>query len=267
MTSNMTRKKAFLIHFGLSLLIVSTCFLMILVAWYPGYYFRIFAATEVLKVLIGVDLVLGPLLTLILFRPGKPGLRFDISVVAMLQICALVFGLHVIYQERPYFTVFSIDRFEVLAKKDVDMARVDPALLRDKSWNEPVLVMAEMPKDQRERDKLVEETLFEGKPDIQYRPELWLPYSEATEEIFSKARPVAQLLQKVPAAQAEVGVFSKKSVSGERFVYLPIMGKQDVFTLVLDPDTRLPVGLIDQDPWKVESELPPTQSAMAKLTG
>ena len=185
----------------------------------------------------------------------------------MLQICALVFGLHVIYQERPYFTVFSIDRFEVLAQKDVDMARVDPALLRDKSWNEPVLVMAEMPKDQRERDKLVEETLFEGKPDIQYRPELWQPYSEAAEEIFSKARPLAELQKKVPAVRAEVSFFSEKSVSGEHFVYLPIMGKQDVFTLILDSDTRLPAGIIDQDPWKLESESPPTQKAMAKLTG
>jgi len=246
----MTRKKAFLIHFGLSFLIVSTCFLIILAVWYPGYYFRIFAASEVLQVLIGVDLVLGPSLTLFLFRPGKPGLRFDLSVVAILQICALVYGLQVIYQGRPYFTVFSVDRFEVLAQKDVDMTRVDPALLSDKLWNEPVLVMTRMPQDQRERDKVVEETLFEGKPDIQYRPELWLPYAEATEEIFSKARPVAELLEKLPAVQAEVNLFKKINVSGERFVYLPIMGKLDVFMLVLDSETKLPVGLINQDPWQ-----------------
>jgi len=250
----MSRKNAFLIHFCLSFLIVSTCFLIIFVVWYPGYYFRVFAATEVLKVLISVDLVMGPLLTLILFRPGKPGLRFDLSVVATLQLCALIYGLHVIYQQRPYFTVFAIDRFEVLARQDVDIERVDPTLLSSKSWHEPVLVVAEMPQDSGERSRLLEETIFEGKPDIQYRPELWQPYLDATAEIFSKARPVAELGDKSPRARIEINRLIKNSSSGDRLVYLPIMGKQDVYALILNPDTKLPIGLINQDPWEAASD-------------
>jgi len=263
----MSRKKAFLIHFGLSFLIVSTCLLIILAVWYPGYYFQIFAASEVLKVLISVDLVLGPLLTLILFKPGKPGLRFDLAVVATLQICALVYGLHLIYQERPYFTVFAVDRFEVLAQKDINMQQVDPELLNSKSWSEPILVAALMPMDADERNRILEETLFEGKPDIQYRPELWQPYAEATDEIFSKARPVAELIAKVPAARAEIVYLNEKSADKGRLVYLPIMGKQEVYALVLDPSTKLPVGLINQDPWAAAAELPADEKRFEPAPG
>ena len=71
MKMNMTRKQAFLSHFCLSALIVLTVLTVILAVWYPGPFFQIIGAFEVIKILIAVDLVLGPLLTLILFKPGS----------------------------------------------------------------------------------------------------------------------------------------------------------------------------------------------------
>ena len=42
--------------------------------------------------MIGVDVVIGPLLTLIVFDPKKKHLKFDLVVIAALQLAALAYG-------------------------------------------------------------------------------------------------------------------------------------------------------------------------------
>ena len=62
----MSRFSAFSIHFGISLLIFAALSAVILLVWYPGYFFELDGGWEGLRIIIGVDLVLGPLLTLTL---------------------------------------------------------------------------------------------------------------------------------------------------------------------------------------------------------
>ena len=112
---SISKLHAFLIHLAGSALVVGALCAIIFFVWYPAPYFAAKGASGVLRVLIGVDLILGPTLTLILFRPRKPGLVFDLSIIATIQLAALVFGTTVIYQERPYYAVFAVDRFQVLA--------------------------------------------------------------------------------------------------------------------------------------------------------
>ena len=66
------RKKTILLHLVVSAAVVGTLVAIIFLAWYPGPFFRISGAETVLATLIGVDLVLGPLLTVYLYKPGKP---------------------------------------------------------------------------------------------------------------------------------------------------------------------------------------------------
>ena len=102
-----SRRRAFLTHLALSATIVGIACAAIFFIWYPRPYFEATGAWHVLRVLIGVDLVLGPLLTLIVFKPGKWGLKFDLCAIALVQLAALIYGLTTIYEERPYFTVFA----------------------------------------------------------------------------------------------------------------------------------------------------------------
>jgi len=261
----MTKIKAFLIHFCLSFLVVSTCIAVVFFVWYPDFYFHVFGATAVLKVLVTVDLILGPLLTFLLYKPGKPGLVFDLCVVALVQISALVYGMQVAYTERPYVTVFAVDRFEVLTQGDVDMQGADPTLLADKYWSGPAVLIARFPEDVKEYQRLIEETLFEGKPDIQYRPELWVSYDAASDDVFSRARPVRELMGNDPVADSQIEALISANEQNAELVYLPIVGKQDVFSLILDSATRLPVGLVDLDPWLDEPQL--SEAASSPATG
>ena len=174
---SISKRRAFLIHLSASALVVGTLCAIIFFLWYPAPYFEAKGAWGVIQILVGVDLILGPALTLVLFRPRKPGLLFDLSVIVAIQLTALVYGTTVIFQERPYYTVFAVDRFEILAYRDVDRSMIEHDELRRKPLVGPILAVASLPEDPAEFQRLLQEVLFEGKPDIERRPEYWSPYA------------------------------------------------------------------------------------------
>lgn len=244
----MTRFKAFGTHFLLSLAIVSFVLTVVLLLWYPQPWFQVFNAVDVIKVLIAVDLVLGPLLTLILFSPGKKGLWLDMSCVFLLQITALVYGVSVIYDERPYFAVFAKDRFEVMPRKDVELEGVDNPAFLEKPWSEPIFVVAQVPTDPKAYNRLLEETLFEGKPDIGRRPEFWFTYADNADMVLAHAKPLENLARIDAQVAEEVAQLQAKHGDG-RLAYVPVLGKKDFLALVIDETTTRPVDIIGVDPY------------------
>ncbi len=250
---SISKLHAFLIHLAGSALVVGTLCVIIFFVWYPTPYFAAKGASEVLRVLIGVDLILGPSLTLLLFRPRKPGLVLDLSVVATIQLAALIFGTTVLYQERPYYAVFAVDRFQVLAYKDVDSSMIEHEEFRRKPFVGPILAVASLPDDQGEFQRLLEEILFEGKPDIERRPEFWSPYADRSADVIARARSLAELLERIPEAETEISRLTERlDVDIDSLAYVPLVGRETSFAFVIDAETATPVSIINVDPWDDE---------------
>ena len=112
------RGVAFAIHLVLSLLIFSSLVAIMLVYWFPGELFVMDGGWEGLKLVAMVDIILGPALTLILFKPGKPGLKLDLSLVAAVQIAALAYGFHATYNQRTVAVVFAENAFSTVSAAD-----------------------------------------------------------------------------------------------------------------------------------------------------
>jgi len=112
-----TRGTAFAIHLTLSILVFSSLVAVMLIYWFPGDLFIMDGGWEGLKLVALVDLVLGPLLTLILFKPGKPGLKFDLSVIAAIQIAALGYGFYTTYNQRTVAVVYAEHAFYTVSAK------------------------------------------------------------------------------------------------------------------------------------------------------
>ena len=183
-----------------------------------------------------------------MFRPGKPGLLFDVSFILIVQITAFVYGTTVIFQERPYFAVFAVDRFQVLATRDVDMSEVNYEVLGDKPFAGPLLVVAGLPADTAAFQRLLEEVLFEGKPDIDRRPEYWKAYEDSSAEVLARGKPLNALAEARPDARSTIQALS---ANGSGLIYVPLAGKDRDFAFVMDSDAT-PVGIIDVDPWLLE---------------
>ncbi len=79
--------------------------------------------------LIGVDLIAGPLLTLVVFKSGKKGLSFDLSCIAIFQAACMAAGMRVVYSERPIVLVLAWDTiYSVDAQEFLEYGR-DPEIL------------------------------------------------------------------------------------------------------------------------------------------
>lgn len=113
----MIRTKAALIHLILSILLVSTLFSIVYFIWYPKPFFELSGVIEPFKILVLIDVVIGPLLTFVVFKKGKKHLKLDLSIIAVLQLSAIIYGSYVIYNGRPSTLVFNNGQFHYLAEK------------------------------------------------------------------------------------------------------------------------------------------------------
>lgn len=246
----MTRFKASAIHFLASASVVSVIFTLVFFIWYPGPTFQIAGALHIILVLIGVDLVLGPLLTLIVYVEGKRGLKFDLSVIVMVQLAALVYGSFTLYQERPYYLVFVVDRFNLVSEKQIDRSKLQFAELREKPFADLIRVFARMPEDAEEFQKFLDSVMFEGQPDLERRPEYWEPYANGTDIILGATKALAALKTVTELdAQRVLDAKHKYEASHPELGYLPIGTLRDDVGMLMDMETAEPLDVIQVDPW------------------
>jgi len=141
----MNRWKAFAIHLTVSVAVFLALLGVIITVWYPGILFNVDGGWNGLKLVMGVDVILGPLLTLIVYRVGKPGLKFDLSCIVSLQVACMLAGLWVVYQSRPIALVFAYDTFYSLAANEFEAYGQDPEVIGNFPGPSPKLIYTELP--------------------------------------------------------------------------------------------------------------------------
>ena len=94
--------KALTTHLSISLVLVGIALALMLLQWFPPPLFGTDGGGIGLKLLILVDLVLGPVLTFIVFNPakGRRQMMFDLGVIAVFQLVAYGYGLWSIHSVR-----------------------------------------------------------------------------------------------------------------------------------------------------------------------
>lgn len=110
----LSRFKAFFVHLIGSLVIGLGALALVFFLWYPAPLHLALGVTSVFMLLIIVDITLGPLLTFLIYQPGKKTLKFDLVVIVVLQLLALSYGLWAVIQGRPVWLVLNADRFDVV---------------------------------------------------------------------------------------------------------------------------------------------------------
>lgn len=113
------RYQAFAIHMALSLVIFFILLVCITLYWYPGILFDTGNGWKAIGIIVGIDLILGPLLTLIVFNHNKNTLKLDLAVIALIQIGALAYGTWTIHQTRPTALVFMSNKFVTFYQKSI----------------------------------------------------------------------------------------------------------------------------------------------------
>jgi hypothetical protein len=113
------RRSAFLIHVAVSACVLATLFVWVVTFLYPQPLLQLQGGSKIVGLLVLVDVVLGPLMTLIVFKPGKKSLKFDMAVIIVVQLAAFIYGVSALYSQRPVFIVYVYDRFVVVTAADL----------------------------------------------------------------------------------------------------------------------------------------------------
>ena len=169
------RWTAFSIHLAISLLIFLVFLIVITQIWYPGALFTAAGGWQGIKIVAGVDLVLGPLLTLIIYNASKPikELTRDLSIVAFIQLSCLTAGVYVVYTERPIAVVYAFDTFYTVKQADFIDTSAEISLLEKIETPTPKIVYVKLPQGLSDAKDVVGIHQMLGDPPLQLRTDLY----------------------------------------------------------------------------------------------
>ncbi|WP_420464694.1 TfpX/TfpZ family type IV pilin accessory protein [Panacagrimonas sp.] len=236
-----------LIHLGISALIAMLAMLVIFQVWYPAPLSDLQGVDRLVLIMIGVDVVIGPLITLIVYNPAKKSLRFDLGVIAMLQTLALLYGLQAIYDGRPAYVVFSVDRFEVVPVQDVNQDSLGrtAAEFQPSFWR-PATVAARMPDDPEKRSDVLFSSISGG-ADLAQLPEYYVALDAERAAMLARLRPMEELrkLNELDDAAwaALLASFGKQTPTELELGYLPVSGNVKDGAMILDAQTGEVLGM------------------------
>lgn len=233
-------------HLLICLAIAAGVVTLMLAVWYPRPLFEAAGGNDLLLIVVGVDVVLGPLLTLIVFKSGKPGMAFDLAAIGIVQLAALAYGGYVVALARPAFIVFVKDRFELAIAAELDPVELAAAKypqFRAPPWGGPLLAAADLPSDPAERKKVIDAAL--AGLDLQQFPRYYVPYEQRAKQVLASAETVARLRATEPVTARAVDEYLAASGTREDAVRCLMLRTRFAWVAVLvDPKTAQPVKMI-----------------------
>ncbi len=211
-----------------------------LLVWYPQPLFEAGGGSRIGIFLVAASAVLGP----------AAGYRFKgrMAWVAAVQFAVFGGGLFAAFLARPAYLVFTIDRFDLVAALDIS-ARDLTAVTRDEFRRRPVdgpqFVAALLPDDPRERQRIIDSSL-EGK-DLQRFPQYYVPYQPEARAALNRAKPLAAVYDRDPAAFDRFLHSSGRTRESVRV--LPLRAKKRDGVVLLDAVSGVPVTVLLVEPW------------------
>lgn len=240
------RFKAFLLHLAASALIALLALLLVFKLWYPAPLHDALGVTQIFLLLLLVDVILGPLLTLLVYKTGKKTLVMDLAIIAALQLAALGYGLWTVAEGRPAWIVYNADRFDVVTVTDLDTRLLDEAQpqYRNAPWTGPQWAGATQPDDIEQRNSILFEATLGGS-DIAQRPNLYRPLAEMAAAIQQRAQP----LEKLNDFNEDNVVRSALQNWPEAAAWAPLMARVKPMVVLLGENKSDVIAIVDLNPW------------------
>lgn len=190
------RLKAFGWHLLASAIVLVIIVGGLYVGWYrwPGWYLA--DATQVARMLVGVDLMVGPLLTLVIANPTKSfrELARDVSVIAAVQLIALGYGSWSLWNGRPLYYAFSEDVLQLVQAYDISSTQSEIGdeanpQLAPHWYSLPRWIWAPLPPVGAERDKIIQ-AATSGGDDVIAMPSHYKVWSDGLSTLRSQLKKV-----------------------------------------------------------------------------
>jgi hypothetical protein len=199
----------------------------------------------------GIDLALGPLVSLVIYdsRKSRRALVFDYSVVAIIQVAALAYGVYSVSQARPAYVAFVKDRLEVIAAGEIaeqDWLEAKGSTYASAPNYGPELVATHV-KPADSNDAL--DGGLQGR-DVGVRPKFYVDYDSKLDTIKSQVKPLSALEQRHPeSATLVVKSLRNLGLPADDLGWLPVRHSRGFWTALVDRRSGYPVKYLPIDPY------------------
>jgi len=240
------------LSFFLSHLTISVCMALLVVSvvffiWYPPPLAKAVGVTSIFLMLLVIDIIIGPVLSFLIYKEGKKTLKLDLTIIIVIQFLALAYGVYSIAQGRPVWLAYNVDRFEVTRQNDIVIENINEVLqqYRQPSWFKPEFVGVEFSKDRKIRSKdLLAETL--GGISLTQKPERYVPLDKVKYQIHRHAQNLEILNQFNDKALVKKILFKYPQATG----YVPLKSTAMDMTVLINKEDGEVVKIVDLRPWK-----------------
>jgi hypothetical protein len=237
------RLKALGLHLLASASVLTLVLGTLYVGWYrwPGWYLS--DALNVLIVLAGVDLAVGPLLTSVVAAPGKPRreLKRDIGIIVVVQLCALVYGTVSLWRGRPLYYAFSENVLQLVQAYDINadelvIARRQNAAIVPHWYSLPRWIWAPLPQDPDERARIVASAIGGG-DDVISMPRYYMPWEQGLPMLRQQLQKVDKVAYFAPKQKSELKVSMRVAgLAPDQLNAIPLTGRGTPLLAVFDPE-------------------------------
>lgn len=196
--------------------------------------------------LLVIDIVLGPALTLIVYKPQKRSLKFDVATIVVLQLCALAYGVHTLFAGRPVYIAALGHRFDLVQASDVDRESILKSADLALPLFGPRLVGTRTPDD-----KKVRETIMFGGTELSALPQYHDQIENMRDELLRRAQPISRLTEHNLGEQAAIDRWiESRGMRPDQLVFQGLRARSRDMTVVLDAKTAKVVGIAPFKPWE-----------------
>ena len=241
------RLKFFFSHLLISFFIALVVVGLVFFVWYPSPLATAVGVTHIFLMMLAIDVILGPLLGLLVYKEGKKTLKFDLGVIIALQISALCYGLYSIEQGRPAWLVFHADRFELIRKNDLLLENIDQAKkqFQQVSWAKPQFVAIKtITNTQQHQDDIFTEVM--GGVSLAQKPERYVDFVQAKPQLQQRTKSLKELNQYNDVKQVERIVSKYPQATG----FVPLKANAVDMTVLINKEKGEVVKIVDLRPWK-----------------
>jgi hypothetical protein len=238
-------------HLLVSATIAAICYGIVFGIWFPSPFDELAGGRDLFQLLITVDIVIGPVLSLIVYTPQKNKIELvrDIGVIAILQLAALSYGLHSTYLTRPVFIGFEGDRYRMVRIIDIEenttLDEITYGILRG-----PIPLGVKLAKS-TDKDFLMSIKLAINGLHPAFRPNRWVKYEEQKENVIQNAKSIDQLRKKHPKEADRIDeLLSNIPLAEENLGYLPIIaGRSTDWSVLVNKKDGSILSYLPLDGW------------------
>lgn len=196
--------------------------------------------------MLTIDVIVGSVLGLLVYKEGKKSLKLDLSIIVLLQLSALLYGIYSIEQGRPVWMVYSVDRFELVRKNEIILENINQAKpqFQQLSWLKPQFVATQFAQDVKQRNDDMFTEVFGG-ISLAQRPERYVDFAQAKAQLQKRAQSLELL------SQYNDKIFVEKTLAKypQATAFLPMKASAVDMTVLINHQGEV-VKIVDLRPWQ-----------------